>query len=110
MNFAYDNIISLKHTDEFDTTNTVIAPKFIDIRIQKRNNKKCHTFIEGLGEIDFKPLLKQMKKKFQTNGAILEDEEFGKIVQIQGDHREGVKQLILSEKLFMEEQIRVHGF
>ena len=44
------------------------------------------------------------------NGTILEDENFGKIIQIQGDKRKDIKTYLLENNISSEEDIIIHGF
>ena len=81
----------------------------IHLRIQQRNKKKCLTLIEGLADdLDLEKLLRFMKKKFSTNGAILQSEE-GTIIQLQGDHRASVKDFFSKYKVCERKEISIHG-
>jgi translation initiation factor 1 len=52
----------------------------------------------------------QLKKVFACNGTIVEDEELGEVIQLQGDHRTKVHQFLVEEKIAEKDQIKVHGF
>jgi translation initiation factor 1 len=81
------------------------------LRIQQRNGRKTLTTIQGLPEdIDQKKLLKAFKKVFACNGNIVNDEEMGEVIQLQGDHRAKVLQFLLEEKIAKKENVKVHGF
>ena len=81
------------------------------IRVQQRNNRKCLTTVSGLAaEIDFKKVLKALKKQFCCNGCIVEDPEHGKVIQLQGDQRQNCKEFIVGEGLCGEKSLKVHGF
>lgn len=42
-------------------------------------------FFKGLNkDVDFKKLLRHMRKTFHTNGTVVEDPEFGSVIQLQG--------------------------
>jgi translation initiation factor 1 len=84
----------------------------IHVRRQQRNGRKCITLIEGLGdEFDLKRMLKKMKKRFACNGSICKDEEFGNIINLQGEHRNEVKEFLVNvEQVVNEEDIKVHGY
>lgn len=86
----------------------------IHIRIQQRNGKKCVTTIEGFAEdLDLKRICKNMRQKFNCNGNIIEDEDRGEVIQLQGDQRENVKNWILTEQIVTKAEqdlIVVHGF
>ena len=40
------------------------------------------------GRMPLKALIKAFKKEFACNGTVIEDEEFGQVIQLQGDRRE----------------------
>ena len=88
------------------------APKdIVHIRVQQRNGRKCLTTVQGINpKIDLKKVIKAFKKEFACNGTVIEDEEFGKVIQLQGDHRADVKDFLITMKVCQEEQIIVHGF
>ncbi len=111
----YDNVISTRFDDVFfeDEKKTVIPKKtFIDIRIQKRNSKKYHTIIEGLTDTldTLKKMLKHFKKTLVTNGVLINDPDFGWIIQLQGDHRYAVQEFLVSNKFYEFDQFRMHGY
>jgi hypothetical protein len=43
------------------------------------------------------------------NGTIIEDEELGKVLQLQGDQRKNVSAFLLENQLCKKDQIKVHG-
>ena len=57
-----------------------------------------------------KLILKTWKRSFTCNGAIVEDEELGKIIQLQGDQRMNVRDFLVNEQINRKEDIVVHGF
>lgn len=86
----------------------------VHIRIQKRNGKKSITTIQGLAtDLDLKKLIKAFKKSFNTNGTIVKDVEVGEVIQLQGDHRNNVKDFLIRYKVYSEQQendIAIHGY
>ena len=81
------------------------------IRIQQRNGRKSITTVQGLAtDLNLKLILKTWKKSFTCNGAIVEDEEHGKIIQLQGDQRTNVRDFLVNEEINRKEDIVVHGF
>ncbi|KAI3633995.1 hypothetical protein MIR68_004686 [Amoeboaphelidium protococcarum] len=90
---------------------TASSTSIIHLRIQQRNGRKTLTTITGLpSDLDQKKLLKAFKKVFACNGTIIEDEELGEVIQLQGDHRAKVQQFLVEEKIATKDQIKVHGF
>lgn len=85
--------------------------QYIHLRVQQRNGRKTLTTIQGIpAELDQKKLLKAFKKVFACNGTIVEDDELGEVIQLQGDHRAKVQQFLVEERICTKDQIKVHGF
>ncbi len=95
-----------------DTFNTMeVSSEKVHIRIQVRNRKKCITTIEGLAtDLDLKMILEALKKKFNCNGSIMNDETLGEIIQLQGDNRNGVAEFLILNRIILKDNIIVHGF
>ena len=86
------------------------APK-VHIRIQARNGRKSISSVSGLAvDLDLKKILKSFKKTLKCNGAILEDKELGKIIQLQGDHRAMIRDFLVDQEINILEDIVIHGF
>ena len=104
-----ENIIFRDVDNPFESNNAPSST--IHIRIQQRNGRKCITTIQGLPEeVDLKKIMKFAKKSFSCNGAVITDEEEGKIIQLQGDQRENMKKFIIKENIAEESEIKIHGF
>ena len=43
------------------------------------------------------------------NGTVIEDEEQGKVLQLQGDQRKNVSLFLLTNQLCKKDQITIHG-
>ena len=106
----YLKIIDIILTMDFNflsnnTSSTEDLNTNITIRVQQRNGRKSWTIIEGLDKIvniDMKSLLKLIKKKLCCNGAIKSNKELETIIQCQGDHRDKLKDLIMSKYKIQE--------
>jgi len=84
---------------------------YIHIRIQQRNGRKTLTTVQGLpSELDFPKILKAFKKNFCCNGTLVEDEELGLIIQLQGDQRKLVSQFLIEEGICKKNVVKIHGF
>ncbi|ORY62872.1 translation initiation factor SUI1 [Leucosporidium creatinivorum] len=82
----------------------------IHIRIQQRNGRKTITTLQGVPKAyDPKKLLKAFKKEFACNGSIVEDDEMGQVIQLQGDQRTKIAEILMEEGI-KREVIKVHGF
>ncbi|MBW0483994.1 hypothetical protein O181_023709 [Austropuccinia psidii MF-1] len=92
------------------TQSATKAPEYVHIRIQQRNGRKTLTTLQGLPtEYDPKKLLKAFKKDFACNGTLVQDEELGQVIQLQGDQRNKVL-LLLVEAGIPKASIKIHGF
>lgn len=93
---------------------SVVTKNRYHIRIQQRNGKKSITTIQGWeDDLDVKRICKAMRTAFSCNGNILEDEDAGVILQLQGDQRENAKKWILEQEIITKseaDRIVVHGF
>lgn len=69
------------------------------------------TTIQGLPkELESKKVLKVFKKEFACNGTIVEDEELGEVIQLQGDHRAKVGSILVEEGVCKKDDLQIHGF
>ncbi|CAF4895132.1 unnamed protein product [Rotaria sp. Silwood1] len=75
------------------------------------DNSYEHEYDMGIEEkYDKRLVLKQMRKKFACNGTIVEDEEYGEVIQLQGDHRTKVGEFLTKTGMYQAEQLRIHGY
>ncbi|KAI8514394.1 PREDICTED: eukaryotic translation initiation factor 1-like isoform X1 [Branchiostoma belcheri] len=83
----------------------------IHIRIQQRNGRKTLTTVQGISEdYDLKKIVKAFKKEFACNGTVVEHPEYGEVIQLQGDQRNKVCDLLVNWKLATAGNLKVHGF
>ncbi|KZT09475.1 eukaryotic translation initiation factor 1 [Laetiporus sulphureus 93-53] len=83
---------------------------YIHVRIQQRNGRKTLTTLQGLPkEYDAKKLLKAFKKEFACNGTLVEDEEAGQVIQLQGDQRLKISNFLVEEGV-SRTTVKIHGF
>ena len=84
---------------------------YIHIRIQQRNGRKTLTTIQGLpAGLSLKKLVQTFKKDFCCNGTIVKDPDGGNIIQLQGDQRKNVADLLVNEGICKRSTVKVHGF
>jgi translation initiation factor 1 len=99
------------NSDPFAQNN---ADTVVHLRCQKRNGRKSITTIQGLVEhMDadkLKKFLSILQKQLSTGGAIVNDKEYGQIIQVNGDHRTRIRTLLVQEELVPNEQIKLHGY
>eukprot|EP00009_Paramoeba_aestuarina_P009129 CAMPEP_0201520970 /NCGR_PEP_ID=MMETSP0161_2-20130828/13590_1 /ASSEMBLY_ACC=CAM_ASM_000251 /TAXON_ID=180227 /ORGANISM="Neoparamoeba aestuarina, Strain SoJaBio B1-5/56/2" /LENGTH=112 /DNA_ID=CAMNT_0047919505 /DNA_START=68 /DNA_END=406 /DNA_ORIENTATION=+ len=110
------SIENLKSFDPFaeaeeDELGTTKKQNYIHIRIQQRNGRKTLTTIQGLPQsLSFKKLVQTFKKDFCCNGTIVDDQELGKVIQLQGDQRKNVADFLVNEGICKKSSVKVHGF
>ena len=89
----------------------VKKPTMVHINFQQRTTRKCITIIQGLDEdLDFDKLAKYFKKTWHCAAALKESEEYGTVIQVQGDIRKSVAQFFIDEGIARKEEIKIHGF
>ncbi|ODV82629.1 hypothetical protein CANARDRAFT_178337 [[Candida] arabinofermentans NRRL YB-2248] len=107
------SIENLKSFDPFaDTGDAETQPtNYIHIRIQQRNGRKTLTTVQGVpAEYDLKKILKVLKKDFACNGNIVKEEDFGQVIQLQGDQRLKVMEFLTQQLGLQKKNIKIHGF
>ena len=78
------------------------------------NGKRKLTIIQGLDDdLDHKRIMKAMKKVFNCNGAFVKDEEYGDIIQLQGDQRTASVEWLIIQEILTEsdrkDRVVIHG-
>ena len=82
----------------------------VHIRIQQRKKTKAVTIVQGLPpKLKLEQVMKYFKKTFCTNGSIIEDPSYGRILQVQGDQRRPIAEFLVQQKIVTQDQIRIHG-
>merc|ERR1712243_430974 len=83
----------------------------VHIRIQQRNGRKTITTLQGIEEkYDQKKLAKAFKKEFNCNGTVVEDEQYGEVIQLSGDQRNNIQQFLVDCGICKKDCLVVHGF
>lgn len=95
----------------FNTDNSeLILKEKINIIKQQRNGKKCNTYIENfadnLEKSDIKKFLRIIKKNKCCNGSYDSEK---KIIQLQGDCVDFIKELIINQYDYNEDEITIKG-
>ncbi|KAJ2658553.1 Eukaryotic translation initiation factor eIF-1 [Coemansia sp. RSA 1200] len=84
---------------------------YIHLRIRLRKSRKMLTTIQGLPEMfDYKKLVKYFKNTFACMGVIIDDKNYGKVIQLSGDQRQKVREFLIAEEIATADTIKVHGF
>ena len=83
----------------------------IHIQFQQRSARKCLTTIQGLpNDLDFKKLVRHFKKLWNCNGAVINHEDWGQVLQLQGDNRKATAKFLIEEGIATKGEIKIHGF
>ncbi|KCV70291.1 hypothetical protein H696_02621 [Fonticula alba] len=106
-----------KFYDPFAETtsgNSDALGNIVHIRLQQRNGRKTLTTVQGLSsyldEEKISRLIKIFKRDFCCNGTVVTHAEWGKVIQLQGDHRTKISEILSKENLVPKDLIKVHGF
>lgn len=97
--------------DGFETidTGTTLSKQKIHLRLIQRNARCSMTIIEGLDKkINLKKLLTYLKTILNCGGNIVMGEETASI-KLSGDHRNKVRDFLITSKIADKEDIIVHG-
>lgn len=88
----------------------VVTKGIVHIRLQQRSGRKSLTTIQGLDDkLDLNKLTKAFKKEFCCNGCVVDNKELGKVIQLQGDQRDKVKNFLAEEDIASKRMIKIHG-
>ncbi|KAJ1272901.1 hypothetical protein BS78_06G238300 [Paspalum vaginatum] len=83
----------------------------VHIRVQQRNGRKTLTTVQGLSAAYSYPrILRDLKRELCCNGVVVEDEELGSVIQLQGDHRKKVAAFLVKAGMVTKPNVKVHGF
>ena len=84
----------------------------IHIRLQTMGSRKV-TIIQDLdSDLDLARICKNMKMKFSCNGCVIDDDKMGQIIQLQGDHRDNMKDWLIKNEIITAsevDRIVIHG-
>ncbi|CAD6262159.1 unnamed protein product [Miscanthus lutarioriparius] len=89
------------------------APKddVVHLRVQQRNGKKTLTTVQGLSAAyNYARILRDLKRELCCSGVVVEDEELGSVIQLQGDHRKAVAAFLVKAGMATKANVKVHGF
>lgn len=106
-NLKKDDLVA----DEEFSAATADTEHLVHVRLQQRSGRKTLTTIQGLREdFDKAKIARYWKKQFNTNGTVVEDDQHGSIIQLQGDQRELVAKSLVRDGFAKEKSVKVHGF
>ncbi|KAJ2859276.1 Eukaryotic translation initiation factor eIF-1 [Coemansia erecta] len=108
----FDNAEQFGGIDAFDETaeDKETGMDYIHLRIRNRKGRKMLTTIQGLPEMfDYKKLVKHFRNAFSCMGVIIDDEAYGKTIELSGDQRAKVREFLISEEIATADTIKTHG-
>ena len=96
----------IKNEKDFHDAEIMDHFNFVDISVQKRNNKKGWTVISNLkgSKEKIKDFMQAAKKKLSCNGTIDENNN----IRFNGDHKDDIVDLVMKEFNLKKEQLRIH--
>ena len=107
---SFTNLNTLQQKDSFEDGEPIQNNQKVHIRIQSRTTRKSILTITGLAnDLDLKRIVKYLKKNLKCNGSVISDKIYGEIIQLQGDHREEIKQFLIDTSICVKDQIIIHG-
>eukprot|EP00949_MAST-11_sp_MAST-11-sp1_P001170 g1170.t1 len=112
-NAGGNTLLNFDQQDAFEEANAAAqggSGSKVHVRIQARNRRKCVLTIQGLDDdLDLKKICKYMRRNLQCNGAIVKDDTFGEVIQLQGDHRQAVRDFLVDMEICQASQLIIHG-
>ena len=58
------------------------------------------------GKFDYKKILKALKKEYCCNGTVVDDDELGQVIQVQGDQRKNIADFLTTNKIVKKDNVR----
>jgi translation initiation factor SUI1 len=81
------------------------------IFVNQRSSKKYITIIENLPEnIELIELLSIFTKKFNCGGSMTKDEKGNKVIILQGNQKENVRNFLIEKNIKKDDEIHIHSF
>lgn len=97
--------------DEFEDKSQCLP---YHIRIVQRNGRKYVTIVENLEQLNhdgkknfLETVLKRFKENFSCGGVVLKESN---TIQLQGDHRYKIREILINIFDVEENSIKLHGF
>lgn len=99
---------------KFDELNTMednfFSQNKVTISVQQRNGRKNITSISGFAEdLDLKKILSHVKKTYNCNGSIINNEKFGEIMILTGDQKDNIYNFLINEEIYKKDDIIIKG-
>ena len=104
--------INHQETSESSQTYDPEIPQMSNVHLRKqiRKGRKYITIVEGLAyDLDFDRILNFLKKLLATNGVKKKTEEYGIILQFNGDVRQSIKNFLVKYNICEAKLVILHG-
>ncbi|KAF8651251.1 hypothetical protein HU200_063500 [Digitaria exilis] len=86
------------------------AGAVVHLRWHQRNGRKSLTTVQGISAAyNYAKILRDLKRELCCNGIVVEDEELGSVIQLQGDHRKAVAAFIVKAGMATKANVKIHG-
>lgn len=83
---------------------------YIYVRIQKRNVRETLTTVQRIANGYNKKKLVKAFKKLACDGTVIEQPEYGEVIQLPGDQCKNICQFLVDTGLAKDHQLKLHGF
>ena len=106
---SFDPFADAERADEEDAP---AAPRggAVHLRVQQRSGKKHLTTVQGLSAAyNYAKILRDLKRDLCCSGIVVEDEELGSVIQLQGDHRKAVAGFLVKAGMVSKPNVKIHG-
>lgn len=88
----------------------VLGAQKVHIRVQQRARTKSVTTVQGLDpNLNFRRICRELQQMWGCNGSVIEDDQVGKVIQLQGNLSEKLKEFLLREHMATEENLEIHS-
>lgn len=100
----------LRISDQRQAAQAILQAHKVHIRVQQRARKKNVTTVQGLDQdLNFRRICREMRQNWGCNGSVIETPEAGKVIQLQGNFSEKMRDFLLRENMATEENLEIHS-
>jgi translation initiation factor 1 len=93
-----------------ETERAVLGGQKVHIRVQQRKGKKFVTTVQGLNQrLNFRRINREFQRRWGCNGTVINTQDAGTVIQLQGNWSENIKQFLLDEHMTTENNLEIHS-
>eukprot|EP00796_Vickermania_ingenoplastis_P007470 gene7470-5265_t len=101
---------TIQLNEQKEAEKAILQAQKVHIRVQQRLRKKNVTTVQGLNQqLNFRRLCREMQQMWGCNGSVINDQVAGKVIQLQGNLSEKLKEFLLSENMATPENLEIHS-